>query len=311
MAPILKAFEGTKVSTIEKYRNHLLAIQERRKFVESEFPSWIDTRTQKTGLVLMIPVLFKLATRYVSPNEGSGHKADDTDTLCRDHQWYSAYLKALADLVPAIQSAVRSGKIPPRSFDTKVPIALDKFLAWLDMDVNLIILKHMTYFWENRAFAPDCAQWADSAVLPWGLAVSVEDVAVWAESLGIAAPGEVKALLFSTTLTSDLAKALPATLDTKINQNRGESGNTFGSGDEVEQRAQSINWQDSARAIADECFDIDTKNNCRDSLAGYSRRVMMEMQNQNIHGPRGLFDNPRTIQREALQGKKWWACKQK
>lgn len=70
-------------------------------------------------------------------------------------------------------------------------------------------------------------------------------------------------------------------------------------------------WRVKAREIADECYDRDTASKCRDSLIGYSRRVMDEMQSRNIHGPRGLIDNPRTIQREALQGKKWWANKTK
>lgn len=71
------------------------------------------------------------------------------------------------------------------------------------------------------------------------------------------------------------------------------------------------NWQDDARAIADECFDADTKGNCRDSMAGYARRVMDIMQQRNIHGPRGLIDNSKTIEREALQGSKWWQHKKK
>jgi hypothetical protein len=70
-------------------------------------------------------------------------------------------------------------------------------------------------------------------------------------------------------------------------------------------------WREKARVIADTCFDSDTKNNCRDSLLGYSKRVMNEMQEQRIHGPRGLIDNPRTIQREALQAGQWWASKSK
>ena len=70
-------------------------------------------------------------------------------------------------------------------------------------------------------------------------------------------------------------------------------------------------WKAKARQIADELFDRDTGNKCRDSLAGYSRRVMAEMQERKIHGPRGLIDNANTIQREALQGKEWWAKKQK
>ena len=70
-------------------------------------------------------------------------------------------------------------------------------------------------------------------------------------------------------------------------------------------------WTDIAREIADECFDNDTKNECRDSLKGYSKRVMDIMQKRHIKGSRGIFDEPGTIQREALQAEKWWANKQK
>ena len=68
-------------------------------------------------------------------------------------------------------------------------------------------------------------------------------------------------------------------------------------------------WKVQARAIADEYFDIDTKGGCRDSLKGYSKRVMELMQKRGIKGARGIIDNPATIMREALQGEKWWATK--
>jgi hypothetical protein len=68
-------------------------------------------------------------------------------------------------------------------------------------------------------------------------------------------------------------------------------------------------WQEEARKIADECYVKDTANKSRDSLKGYSERVMKIMQEREIHGPRGRIDNPKTIYREALQGNKWWAKK--
>lgn len=73
----------------------------------------------------------------------------------------------------------------------------------------------------------------------------------------------------------------------------------------------AADWRDQARQIADECFDRDTANHVRDSLIGYSRRVMTEMTTRQIHGPRGPIDNASTVQREALQGAKWWAGKPK
>lgn len=70
-------------------------------------------------------------------------------------------------------------------------------------------------------------------------------------------------------------------------------------------------WEEQARTIADECFNRDTANGCRDSLKGYSMRVMELMQERDVKEPRGIFDSPGTIMREALQSKKWWANKSK
>ena len=70
-------------------------------------------------------------------------------------------------------------------------------------------------------------------------------------------------------------------------------------------------WRDRARTIADELFDHDTQCGTRDTLMNYANRVMKKMQERQIHGPRGRIDNPKTIQREALQGHQWWATKPK
>lgn len=73
----------------------------------------------------------------------------------------------------------------------------------------------------------------------------------------------------------------------------------------------SVSWKDSARKIADELFDHDTKLDSRDSLDGYSRRVLDAMQKRGIHGPRGRITNHNTIKRDALSGNKWWQKKVK
>lgn len=83
------------------------------------------------------------------------------------------------------------------------------------------------------------------------------------------------------------------------------------SGEGQPTEANAFDWRESARKIADEFFDRDTVSRVRDSLDGYSKRVMDEMQKREIHGPRGRIDNHKTIQREALQGDKWWAKKTK
>jgi hypothetical protein len=62
-------------------------------------------------------------------------------------------------------------------------------------------------------------------------------------------------------------------------------------------------WKEQARTIADELFDSDTNQGCRDSLDNYSKRVM-----ERLHG---IITNKNTVKREALQGGKWWATKAK
>lgn len=75
--------------------------------------------------------------------------------------------------------------------------------------------------------------------------------------------------------------------------------------------ATQSDWRAAARTIADALFVHDTKHKTRDCLAGYAKRTLEEMQRREIHGPRGRITNPATVQREALQGGKWWAKKQK
>jgi len=120
------------------------------------------------------------------------------------------------------------------------------------------------------------------AQLPTDLYVFLDDVEKWAVDSRIASKGELSALIKAH-------QAAP---------NNEPSGSTGA-------------WTEEARKIADECFDRDTASGCRDSLKGYSKRVMETMQERGIHGVRGLIDNPNYVMREALQGKKWWANKAK
>jgi hypothetical protein len=88
---------------------------------------------------------------------------------------------------------------------------------------------------------------------------------------------------------------------TPAEKSKSPTGNSIG----------SSNWTVQARQIADECFEQDTKNGCRDSLRGYSSRVMELMQIRGIKGPRGIIDNANYVKREALQSNNWWANKAK
>ncbi|HUX64785.1 hypothetical protein [Sulfuricella sp.] len=117
--------------------------------------------------------------------------------------------------------------------------------------------------------------------------VRLDEFAAWCAHVGFAIPPELSAL----------AKAAPQAAE-KVEAETDPSRN----GD---------HWTAQARVIAGECFNRDTANICRDSLDGYSNRVMEEMQKHGIVGPRGIIDNANTVKREALQAGKWWANKSK
>ncbi|MGF6370763.1 DNA-directed RNA polymerase subunit RPC12/RpoP [Paraburkholderia sp. RAU6.4a] len=76
--------------------------------------------------------------------------------------------------------------------------------------------------------------------------------------------------------------------------------------------ARVVHWTVHARQIANVLYERDTAIGVRDSLIGYSRRVMDEMRMLGIKGQRGeVIENSKTVQREALQGTKWWQQKAK
>ncbi len=64
-----------------------------------------------------------------------------------------------------------------------------------------------------------------------------------------------------------------------------------------------IEWQEQARAIADEVDKADSPN-AYDSVSHIAERVASAMREKGIKGPRGPL-SPATILREALQGGKW------
>lgn len=107
---------------------------------------------------------------------------------------------------------------------------------------------------------------------------------------------------YETTIALKDFKAYYQSIKLKVEENQTGNTNTAAIGSD---------WKMQAREIGDELFEHDTACGCRDSLDGYSKRVMEEMQKRGIQGPRGIFDNPNTIKRDALQGSQWWGNKQK
>lgn len=70
------------------------------------------------------------------------------------------------------------------------------------------------------------------------------------------------------------------------------------------QKATPDDWKVSARAIADELHEKDTRAGAHDSITNIAKRVAVVMRSKGIHGPRAPLTGS-TIAREALQGKKW------
>lgn len=75
--------------------------------------------------------------------------------------------------------------------------------------------------------------------------------------------------------------------------------------------AAADSWKAEARRIADELFNRDTANHCRDSLDGYSKRVAKELKSKAIKGPHRKYVSSGSVKREALQGQHWWRSKEK
>ncbi len=107
---------------------------------------------------------------------------------------------------------------------------------------------------------------------------------------------------YDTTIAQEDFKAYYQSIKLGVKENKTGTTNT---------ETIESDWKMKAREIGDEFFEHDTACGCRDTLDGYSMRVMNEMQERGIKGPRGIIDNPNTIKRDALQGSKWWGKKPK
>lgn len=168
-----------------------------------------------------------------------------------------------------LKAAALNGKITPRNVETRLP------------------LNHAPANFEWLLFTDDVDKFLHSKGLSWGCVEVIEHL--YNQCL----PRIERNLLVSLGLPEIGNVCNAATMpDTSASQSD-----------------KLPDWKESARLIADELFDHDTRMKCRDSLKGYSGRVMEEMQKRKIHGPNGPIANRNTIQRDALQGAAWWKHK--
>ncbi|GHU35441.1 hypothetical protein AGMMS50256_30660 [Betaproteobacteria bacterium] len=182
------------------------------------------------------------------------------------------YYEGYRTLLGNVKRAILKGELTIRQLTTLAPVNNEPGIqSWCNEDDTLKSVDNMR---------------------PHGrIVVKNEDARAWLISLGISAP---EWLTDSKQATAGITSPVPNSERTATIQ-----------------KTEATSWKVKAREIADELFDCDTQNGCRDSLKNYSGRVMEEMQKRNIHGPNGLIDNQNTIKREALQGVQWWAKKQK
>lgn len=69
-------------------------------------------------------------------------------------------------------------------------------------------------------------------------------------------------------------------------------------------------WKEMAREIAEALYQkTKTATGSKGRLEDYSAEVEKIFKQESINGPHGKVPNKNTIQREALQGDKWWNCK--
>ena len=265
-----------------------LAIRERRQYLDLVY-SKDGAAPKRAGLVALSRAVYLLAARRIVRPENRPADAPELVKVSWEIEWYGHYLEALQELTPLLQTAIRDRRIIPRGLRTSAPVGLDQISRWLDLDPRAMIAASTKAFFAGIVLPTEpyaiWAGWPDALILSSGVFVTLNDLTAWVKTEGIATSEEMTALLSTTECSPS------------------------GTPEKAAPPVALSDWRNSARAIADECFDKDTANKCRDSLAGYSRRVMGEMQTREIHGPRGLIDNPNTIQREALQGARWWKGK--
>ncbi len=183
----------------DQLKRYQLAVRERRQLLDLTY-SRNGRAPAQAGLVALSRAVFLLATRLIRRPEWPGHHVDEATRLGWELEWYAHYLQALEELTPRLQSAVRDGKLTPRGTMTRAPLDLDLLRSWLDLDAKAAIAASAREFWADAEQGPDEApRWADALVLPVGAFVTLDEFTAWAESEGIAAPGEVAALLRDPT----------------------------------------------------------------------------------------------------------------
>ena len=269
-------------------KKRLEAIRSRRLLLERVY-SRNGRISEKSGLIALSRVIFLFASRFIERPEWPGHDVSDDTRQLWELEWYSALLNALCALLPVIQRAVKDGKLIVRDGLTRAPLGDDSFREWVAIDIAVEVENQSKLFWtESPPEDGMLGKWPDAGLHPLGLFVLEGELIRWAEDAGIATEPEIQRLLTPSPQKSD-AENMPS----------------------VSKADKSPDWKETARLIADKFFDHDTKLHTRDTLSGYAVRVMDEMQERKIHGPRGLIDNPNTIQRDALQGVAWWRHKKK
>jgi hypothetical protein len=112
--------------------------------------------------------------------------------------------------------------------------------------------------------------------------------AAWALSIGWDIPAELRALAACGEARQPAASAA-----------LGAQEQTEPSG-----KSEPRDWQEVARAIADELDKKDAIAGAHDSVTNIADRVAAELRDRKTRGPRGPLSGA-TILREALQGRKW------
>ena len=178
----------------EPLRLRLLAIRKRRQFLAKLY-SENGRALERAGLVSLSRAVYLLATRYVMPPEWPGHDVSEDTQLNWELEWYSSYLHALEVLTPRLQAALRSRAITPRDALTRAPMDPAQMSQWLQLDANAVIAASAKTFWSVPIPDTDATLWADASLMTSGVFATANDIAAWAEGEGIAAPGEVAAML--------------------------------------------------------------------------------------------------------------------
>ena len=176
--------------------DHLMqTIRDRRLFLNRMYskPSRVN---ESAGLISANKLIYLLASRYLIDLDVPFHDINDEVRLVWEFSWYDGLLEATIQILEVMRDSLAAGDLVLREPLSRAPLSRSKLQAWLDRDVIGEIAAAQKEFLENAEARKEvfAIRWPEVVGGVIGH-VYLDEFCTWAESLRIASPGEIDALL--------------------------------------------------------------------------------------------------------------------